>query len=199
MKRLVQGVGVNDADYKVTQYINGKQFMCPFYDRWKSMLERCYSSKFHMKNPAYIDCLVCDEWLIFSNFKAWMERQDWSGKELDKDLLIAGNKTYSPSACLFIPKDINQFTNDLRSARGEYPIGVCFNNWHKMLNALCRNPFTKKQENLGYFNCQIKAHEAWRKRKHELACQLADLQTDDRVAEALRNRYKTEVQRQLTE
>lgn len=189
MKRLVQGVGLNDADYKVTQYINGKQFMCPFYDRWKSMLERCYSKKFQIKNPAYIGCEVSDEWLTFSNFKAWMKSQDWEGKELDKDLLITGNRVYSKETCVFLDKEINQFTNERKSARGEYPIGVCFNNWHKKLSALCRNPFSGKQENLGYFNCQMKAHEAWRKRKHELSCQLADLQTDKRVANALRSRY----------
>lgn len=199
MKKLVQGVGFNDADYKVTQYISGKQFMCPFYDRWKSMLERCYSKKFKLKNPAYIGCSVCEEWLTFSNFKAWMEKQDWQGKELDKDLLVTGNKVYSPDRCIFLDKEINQFTNERKSARGKWPLGVCFNNWHNKLCALCQNPLTKKQENLGYFNCPSEAHEAWRKRKHELACQLAELQTDARVAEALRNRYKTTVQRQLTE
>lgn len=191
MTKLVHGAGLNDANYKVTTYINGRQFMCPFYDRWKSMLERCYSLKFQSKNPSYVGCIVCDEWLTFSNFKKWMESQGWEGKELDKDLLVKGNKLYSAETCIFIDKEINQFTNERKSARGEWPLGVCFNNWHNKLVVFCQNPFNKKQENLGYFDCPNQAHETWRARKHWLACQLADLQTDQRVAAALRTRYQT--------
>lgn len=46
--KLVQGVGVNDADYPVTkeEVINGKRkyvWVCPYYARWRSLLGRCYS------------------------------------------------------------------------------------------------------------------------------------------------------------
>ena len=37
----------------------------------------------------------------------------------------------------------------------------------------CRNPFTKKREHLGYFTCEQEAHQAWLKRKLELAKELA--------------------------
>ena len=47
---------------------------------------------------------------------------------------------------------------------------------------------TKKQENLGYFTCELEAHQAWLKRKLELAA-LAAEQTDERVAKALIERY----------
>ena len=67
---------------------------------------------------------------------------------------------------------------------------VCFHKRVKKFSATIGNPFTKKQEHLGYFTCPNEAHQAWKKRKHELACQLADIQTDQRVAEALRIRYK---------
>ena len=53
----------------------------------------------------------------------------------------------------------------------------------------CRNPFTKKQEFLGYFTCEQEAHQAWLKRKLELAYELVAIQTDQRVAEALIDRY----------
>ena len=42
------------------------------------------------------------------------------------------------------------------------------------------------RENVNY----DEAHEAWRKRKHELACQWAEIVEDPRLKQALRNRYK---------
>lgn len=35
--------------------------------------------------------------------------------ELDKDLLVKGNKMYKPSACCFIPKEINVNLNYTRN------------------------------------------------------------------------------------
>ena len=187
--KLVCGVGVNDADYPVRPAINGEGVECPIYVSWKNMLRRCYGEKYKLRRPTYEGCSVYEGWLIFSKFKAWMETQDWKGKELDKDLLFAGNKVYSADTCVFVSSVVNGFLTDRGSCRGELPIGV---NWHKRAGkcvAQCRNPFTKKKDHLGLFNCPGMAHKAWKKRKHELACQLADIQTDDRVAAALRVRY----------
>jgi len=186
---LVYGVGVNDADYFTQQKINGKKYACPFYKKWLGMLERCYCPKYQAKYQTYIGCSVTDEWLTFSNFKGWMETQDWKGKQLDKDLLVKGNKIYSPETCVFVDRVTNSFTTDCLASRGEWPLGVSFNKSNSKLMAYCRNPFAKKLDHLGYFACQKQAHEAWRKRKHELSCKLANLQTDERVASALRVRY----------
>ena len=194
--KLVRGVGVNDADYNVIEYRNvcGKKvqvWICPFYQTWVSMLNRCYSEKYHQRQPTYRGCKVCDEWLIFSNFKRWMEQQDWEGKQLDKDLLVEGNKTYSPEFCVFVHQLINKFANERCAARGQYMIGA---NWHKRdltFQSNCRNPFTGKLEHLGYFDNELEAHLAWKSKKHEFACQLADSEycDDERVANALRTRY----------
>ena len=188
-KKLVYGVGINDVDYAVQPVVDGKQVKCPCYVTWKEMLRRCYDHKWQERNPAYKGCSVHPEWLSFVNFRKWVLTQDWEGKQLDKDLLLKGNKVYSPSTCVFVDNMTNTFTNDQVRSRGDYPLGVSF---HKSLGkfaAMCRNPFTKKREHLGVFHCPNQAHLAWKARKHELACQLANLQTDPRVAEALRTRY----------
>ena len=191
--RLVFGVGINDADYNVCEHyiVDGKDkivWVCPFYQTWKSMLKRCYSEK---EYPTYKGCSVCDEWLIFSNFKRWMEQQDWQGKQLDKDLLIEGNKVYSPETCIFVDQVINKFVTDSGAARGEYMIGVYWRKHVGKFVSQCSNPFTCKREHLGYFTDELTAHLVWKARKHELACQLADSQycTDPRLAEVLRTRY----------
>ena len=190
--RLVHGVGINDADYPTQPMINGKQVICPYYVAWKAMLDRCYSGKCQQRQPTYKECSVCPDWIYFMNFRKWMQKQDWWGKQLDKDLLIEGNKVYSPTTCVFVDQTTNKFTNDHRRCRGDYPLGVCFHKHNGKFTARCCNPFSKKREGLGYFHCPNEAHLAWKKRKHQLACELADLQTDPRVADALRRRYLPE-------
>ena len=109
--RKIHGVGINDANYELVryEYKEGRRrqvWMCPFYARWRAMLGRCYSKQFLEKHPTYRDCLVCEEWLTFSNFKSWMESQTWVGLVLDKDLLGSGD-LYSPSTCVFVPEYVN--------------------------------------------------------------------------------------------
>lgn len=198
-KKLVYGVGINDADYVVQKHetigcVDGKRkrkliWICPYYSAWMSMLERCYSIKAQGNRPTYVGCSVSEEWLTFSNFKSWMETQDREGKQLDKDLLFEGNKVYSAKTCVFVTPMVNSFTIDRGNDRGEWPIGV---SWHKRANKFmtqCSNPFTRKREFLGYFSCHNEAHQVWLKRKLELSRELAEIQTDSRVARALVARY----------
>lgn len=188
--KLVQGVGVNDADYSVYRKESGKiVWTCPYYQTWKSMLVRAYSNKYKQIQPTYQDVTVCEEWHSFMCFRVWMMEQDWKGKHLDKDILFQGNKVYSPDTCAFVDGVVNTFINELAAARGEWPLGVCWKEPNRKFQGYCRNPFTKKIEYLGLFTCPNQAHQAWKARKHELACQLADIQTDKRVAEVLRIRY----------
>lgn len=188
--KLVKGVGDNDANYVVYKTENGKRVMCPYYRTWNAMLERAYCDKYEQKNHTYQGVTVCEDWHSFMNFRSWMETQDWEGKHLDKDLLVRGNKVYSPNTCVFVDGVVNKFLNGHAASRGEWPIGVQWHEQNQKFRSQCSNPFSRKNEHLGYFTCPQQAHSAWKKRKHELACQLADIQTDERVAGALRIRYK---------
>lgn len=199
-KRLVHGVGINDADYITQKFeyfgkIAGKNIQrriwaCPYYEKWKSLLLRCYDVKHQATRPKYSGCFVCEEWLTFSNFKAWMEKQDWEGKELDKDLLVMGNKLYSPETCVFITHQVNSFITEADASRGEYLIGVTWKAPNNKFQANVKNPFTKMKEYLGLFITEEQANRAWLKRKLELARLLAEKQDDPRVAEALIKRYE---------
>lgn len=110
-RRLVAGVGINDANYPVSKLINGKTIYCPFFAKWRDMLRRCYSAEYHKRNPQYKECFVCEEWLTFSEFKGWMKKQDWVSRHLDKDIKVPGNKIYSPDTCMFVLPRVNKFFN----------------------------------------------------------------------------------------
>ena len=199
-KKLVRGIGTNDADYVVQKfetigYVNGKLkqklvWVCPYYRTWANMFSRCYYTKLQERNKTYKGCTVSEDWLIFSTFKIWMMAQDWEGLQLDKDLLFEGNKLYSSETCVFVSPMVNSFTTERKASRGEWLVGVYWNKPAGKFLSRCRNPFSGEQEHLGLFTCEQEAHEAWRKRKLELAHELAAIQTDPRVAKALINRYQ---------
>lgn len=95
--KLVYGVGINDLD--VPFAMNGSNLK--FYGTWNNMLNRCYSEKYQAKNPTYRGCTVCNEWLSLSTFKEWFDANYRTGMELDKDILVKGNRVYCPEGMLF--------------------------------------------------------------------------------------------------
>jgi hypothetical protein len=182
--KLVHGVGVNDADYVIGgRNPDGKQWICPFYKAWSSMLNRAYCPKFHARRPTYIGVSVCEEWHSFMAFRAWMQAQDWEGKHLDKDILCPGNKVYSPENCFFVAPHINTLLNDHAAARGAYPIGASWHNRSKKYQALLA--INGKQKHLGLFTDSYEAHLAWRKAKYDYVRAVAKEQTNPRVSQAL--------------
>lgn len=201
VKKLVFGIGVMDADY-ITQ-INenlgyteeGKKiqkmvWVCPFYVKWKSMLERCYSDRWRIKHPTYQDVSCVPEWIYFTAFKSWMENQDWEGKHLDKDILFPGNKVYGPETCVFVDQAVNSFLTECTASRGEWPIGVSFDKKKGKYKATCSQVTTRKNKNIGFYSNPEEAHQAWLEFKREQAKILAAQQTDPRVSKALIERYE---------
>lgn len=162
---LIYGIAVNDADYVTQARVNGKRTICPFYSRWKNMLDRCYSANYHERLPTYIGCTVCSEWLSFSNFKLWMQTKDWQDKHLDKDLLIQGNKIYSPETCLFVSGDINSLLLDNGRVRGDYPLGVC--KYKKDGTFQSDIKINGKRVYLGRYTTPEKAYSVYRSAKYK--------------------------------
>lgn len=183
--KLVHGVGVNDADYTTQKrevLPDGKKklvFLCPYYDRWVGLLKRCYSKTSEKVSPTYKDCYMCNEWIYFSNFKAWMEQQDWEGRDLDKDLLVDGNKVYGPETSLFLDKNVNRFSILRGNDRGEYPLGVSRNTGKVSFTATCNKD--NKRVRLGTFYDPLEAHKAWQVAKLNQAIYLQSQQTCQRT------------------
>ncbi len=196
--RKLHTAAINDSNYVTSIYedlprYDGKRrqrrvWVCPFYERWCNMIKRCYSVAYLKRQPTYEGCVICDDWLTFSKFKAWMETQDWEGKHLDKDLLGNG-KRYSPETCIYVDRLVNNFLNVNTRRRGDYPLGVSFHKVVGKYQAECTNPLKDISSFIGYYATEIEAHKAWQAKKHEYACLLAEEQQDPRVAGALRQRY----------
>ena len=184
----VYGVGILGTKY--LSAVNGRN--TKEYNLWQSMLKRCYNSAYKNKHPTYEGCEVSDKFKSYEYFYEWCQNQfgfGVDGFELDKDLLIRGNKIYSESACVFIPREINQILVKSTASRGEYLIGV---NWCKTKKAfkaqVCKN--NGKQEHLGYFKTEIEAFNAYKKAKESFIKEQAEKwksQIDDRAYEALMN------------
>lgn len=191
-KKLLYGIALNDSETPISKSkrIKGKSVIlwtCPAYECWKGMLKRCYSDSYKSKHPTYEGCSVCDEWLYFSNFKEWYENNSISNYHLDKDLLLRGNKTYSPDSCVFIHGDINKFlisgnSNGMLSGAHLRPDNGRF-------SARCSNASSCKNEYLGQFDTEVEAHMAWAARKNEIAAMIAssDINMCERTRQALLN------------
>ena len=160
---LTYGIGVNDVDYAVNTRVGSKQVHCPFYQTWVNMLKRCYSEGWKKKYPTYEDCFVCEEWHSLKNFRAWMESQDWEGNQLDKDLLVKGNKEYSPETCAFVPRWLNNILLAPKSVDSKYPLGVS----SSRKNFQAATGGDGKAKYVGTSKCPKEAHAMWQIAKAE--------------------------------
>ena len=167
------------------------------YDLWKSMLRRCYSDAYKKKNPTYEGCKVSDNFKYYEYFYEWCHKQigfDVNGFELDKDLLIKGNKVYSEDSCVFIPPEINLVLVKRTISRGNHLIGVSWNNASKAFVAQV-NKNKGKQEYLGSFKTELEAFEAYKEVKENYIKEQAEKwksQIDIRAYNALMN-YQVEI------
>lgn len=96
------------------------------YKAWENMISRCYNPAFTRKHN-YAGCTVSSEWIEFHDFNKWIMAQPGYGVEgfqLDKDLLVKGNRIYGPDTCALIPRQINQLLTNSRKTRGDLPVGV---------------------------------------------------------------------------
>lgn len=141
------------------------------------MLSRCYSEKYHLKQPTYKNCCVCEEWLIFSNFRSWMEKQDWKGNHLDKDLLKQSSKVYSPDTCIFVTPKINELIKSSHIKRGDCMMGVDFHKKSGKFRATINNVKGNKVH-IGLYESEIIAHEEYKKYKYNVISKIANEQLE---------------------
>jgi hypothetical protein len=164
-RKGVLTIGVNDADRRVHKEA---------YSHWHGMMIRCYCESEKKRRPTYSDCSVCDEWHNFSNFLDWFYEHHKDGWHLDKDILVKGNRVYSPDTCCFVPSDINGLFVKCNAIRGANPIGVQYYNG-KYIASMRKK---KKKVYLGRYDDAISAFNRYKQEKEAWIRHNADLYKD---------------------
>ena len=185
LKPSVYGVGIVGEKYPLE---NGKQ--SKEYTVWVGMLDRCYSTANNTRKT-YEGCEVTSSFRYFPFFKDWCHNQVGFGEKgfaLDKDILVKGNKVYSPETCCFVPQEINNLLTNKKMGSKSIRSGVSFNK--ERGKYIVRFSKGSKTKNIGYFVTELEAFLAYKEAKEQQIKVVANRwkdQIDPRVYDALMN------------
>lgn len=165
MKPVICGIGYRgseDVDCTSESYL-----------KWHDMLNRCYNAKFHERQPQYMGCTVCEEWLNYNNFKVWYDQNKIPGMslDLDKDILFKGNKIYSPETVAFVPHAINTLFLNGKKNRGGLPLGIHFDKSKGKYRA--EMSFMGSNKKLGTFDTAEEAFVKYKEYKEDFIKKIA--------------------------
>lgn len=181
MSKLIYGNGYNDGSRPCKK--NSKHL--PQYEMWRGMLRRCYSSRERDRLSAYLNCSVSENFKSYSYFYDWYSKQIKNENikyQLDKDLLIKGNKIYSENTCSLLPLELNVLITTAKWKRGKYLIGVSFrkkeNRFHVQVSVGGKN------KTVGYFKDEKNAYLAYKEYKENHIKDMAEKWKDSISKEA---------------
>jgi len=133
------------------------------YGRWKAILQRCFSEKWHDGYPTYRGCTIDPGWLNFQVFASWVSDQtgfgidDW---QIDKDFVEPGNKHYGPDTCALMPQRLNKLMTGTSGQNG-LPRGVSWHSKYDKYGATCRDG-SGKDVFLGRYDSAAEAFSAYK-------------------------------------
>lgn len=180
------GVGYNSLRKKLNNHA---------YKTWVNMFEKCYSEKYQEKNPYYKGCKVAEIWHDYSNFYKWYNENYYEVKnekmQLDKDIVVKGNRIYSPETCVFVPSHINSLIANSKRTRGNYPVGVTYRpERHRFV---ARISMDNKISNIGSFATANEAFNAYKVVKEKHIQEIADRYSPYIPAKLYDSMYKYEI------
>lgn len=152
-RKLIKGIGVNDSQYKVTRRDGLVLTKCPYYSRWISLINKC----------ANTDFTICDDWLTFSKFRKWMEKQNWEG-DRRLNLTLFRTKHYSPETACFLTRRASCAFDDKSYQKSQYPTGVTYLKDRRIYNAQCSTEGI--QCTIGYSKTEAGAYKMYIDFKH---------------------------------
>lgn len=166
---------------------------------WHDLLTRNYDAYFINKHLTYKDCFIEEDLLCFQNFAKWFEENyyDCNGEQmcLDKDILIKGNKIYSKDSMIFVPQSINKLFIKQQNKRGNFPIGVTWDENSKKFRASVRVNYNGKKEQISQrFNTELEAFLWYKEQKEREIKRRADEYKDLIPKKLYDAMYKYEVE-----
>lgn len=167
----VYGFGfIGEGKYKPT--IN--RTTTSIYRAWSGMIRRCFDyENMNKRNMVYENCVICEEWRNFQVFAKWYEENIWTEEllQVDKDILIKGNKIYSPETCILATSKINKLFVKCDKSRGKYPIGMSKKN--NKLQVAC-NLGENSKTYLGVYKTEEEAFSVYKKAKESYIKEVAN-------------------------
>ena len=169
------------------------------------MVKRCESLRYKEEFPTYKECALDTRWsgeMGYINFTTWIKvqvgfnylisNQKWS---LDKDILVKGNKLYSPDTCVLVPQKLNNFFTDCTKNRGKYLVGVSLDKTSGKFRP--HISVDGKNKHLGRYASESEAYEVYLEEKHKqaldwvtkLTSSSGEFIVDEKVIKILKN-YK---------
>ena len=184
LRELIYGVGINDV---MIPYFTESRI----WRQWCGIIRRTGKRDPNMHNfDSYKDCTLDPRWYKLSVFKEWIEQwDDYDNKEVDKDILIPGNKHYGPDTCLMVRRVVNAWFRP-NAAKGGLPRGVSWNTGWKRGKSpkpyrAQITPIGGKRTGLGYYDTIEEASVVFESaRKKELKI-LMETETDLKVKNAI--------------
>ncbi len=154
-------MGVGKYSNKTHRYI---------HVRWTNIVSR------YQLSTTYKKASTCEEWKCFQNFAPWFE-ENWkpymdSTWDIEKDIIIKGNKIYSPETCCLVPHEINMlFTSRVDNTNG-LPTGVNYDKTGTKYTA--RIQISKIPKQLGTFDTIEEAFQAYKVAKEAYIKEIAN-------------------------
>ena len=192
LRSLCYGVGINDV-------------MIPYFTRtrtwrtWSGIIRRTNNRDPKWINEqnkiSYLGCTLDSRWYKLSAFKEWIEQwDDFQNKEVDKDILIPGNKIYGPDTCLMVRPSVNAWFKP--TVVGDLPRGVTWNSYWKK-NGTGKpyraqiTPIGGKRTALGYYATIEEASAVFEKARKDQIKILIETEADLKVKNAMLNLNET--------
>lgn len=171
----VRGIGFFGVGPHTGKLCRGSLVNTKEYTHWSSMMTRCYYEGYHERFPTYAECSVDPQWHNFQEFAEWCQWQVGFGNKksvLDKDLLSAGNKLYSPETCVFLPPELNSLIVTQVKVGKHFPAGISFQQSSQKYIVSCA--IDGKNKNLGRYKCPDEAFAVYKDFKESLVKEKAE-------------------------
>lgn len=167
------GVGPYSSKLKEDSYKSTKEYV-----HWSSMLTRCYTETYQERFPTYIGCSVDEQWHNYQEFAEWCNWQVGfnEGYVLDKDILVKGNKVYSPETCVLVPPELNSLVVTQINPGKNVPAGISFQTSYQKYIVSCA--VDGKNKNLGRYKCPEEAFAVYKQFKENLIRERAEKYKD---------------------